>query len=92
MNVNADDASDPTFVRQLIDEEARLTSDPLPVLVHSLHSAYVPLQQVTSVQADTEAEPPTLTLDTASDHYDFVLTQATGDEVAEMADALRARL
>ena len=92
VNVNSDDASDPTFVRQLVDEEARLTSDPLPVLIHSLHSAYVPLQQVTNVQADAEANPPTLTLDTVTDHYEFVFTQATEAQVGELVNALKARV
>lgn len=92
VNVSADDVSEPTFVRQLVDEEARLDSEPLPVLVHSEHSAYVPIQQITNVQAAPEADPPTLALDTLSDHYDFVFMQASEDEVAGLVASLRARL
>ncbi len=92
VNNNSDDASDPTFVRQLVEEEKRLTSEPLPVLVHSLHSAYVPLQQITGVAADTESLPPTVRLDTVSDHYEFVFMQDTDQQVGELAEALRARV
>lgn len=92
VHVNSDDSSDATFRRQIADQEARLDSDALPVLVHSQHSAFVPLQQVTAVSADAEAEPPTLSLDTQADHYEFAFTRATTADVTALADALRARL
>lgn len=90
--VDSDDALAPTFVRQLTHQEERLDQEPLPVLVHGEHSLYVPLQQITAVQVDTEAEPRTLSLDTLNDHYEFSLTQAASEDVDTFADALRARL
>jgi hypothetical protein len=90
--LDSDDALAPTFVRQLANQEERLDQEPLPVLVHGEHSLYVPLQQITAVQVDTEAEPRTLSLDTLNDHYEFSLTQAASEDVDAFADALRARL
>ena len=92
VNINSDDASDPTFVRQLTEQEARLESEALPVLTHSPYSAYVPLQQVTGVEVDAEAEPPMLTLDTVGEHYEFAFTHDSAEQVSALAEALRARL
>lgn len=91
VNVSSDDASTPEFVRQIVMQEARLADEPLPVLVHEIHSAFVPLQQVKNVQADTEADAQTLILDTVDAHYQFVFTHDTEAQVSELVDALASR-
>jgi hypothetical protein len=90
VNVSSDDAGDPTFVQQLVEQEARIANEPPSVLVHELHSDYVPLQQVTSVEADTDATSPTLTLKTMSGEFRFVFTHDTEEQVSALVDALRA--
>jgi hypothetical protein len=90
VNVSSDDASTPEFVRQLVMQEKRLADEPLQVLVHEIHSAFVPLQQVTHVQADTDTGTPTLIFDTADDHYHFVFTHDTEEQFNELVDALKS--
>ena len=81
-----------TFARQIADQEARLTSEPLPILVHGAHSAYVPRQQVTAVTVDTSDDQPTMTLDTLTGSYTFAFANSTASEVSGLADALREHL
>lgn len=91
VNMSSDDASTPDFVRQVAEQEARIDNEPLPVLVHALHSAYVPLQQVTDVQADSDSEFQSLTLQTVSERFDFVFTHDNGEQISALVEALKVR-
>lgn len=89
VNVNSEDAGTPSFVRQLVAQETRVANEPPSVLVHEPYSDYAPLQQITGVEADTEVDPPTLTLHTLSGDFRFVFTYDTDEQVGALAEALR---
>lgn len=91
-NINSEDAATPAFVRELVTQEARIADEAPSVLVHELHSVYVPLQQVTGVDADTEVDAPTLALHTVSGDFQFVFTYDTEEQISKLVDALNARV